>query len=70
MPVEKYGKTKTQNVLVRSWGLVAIINRFRLKVVIRQVGNGKKEFFSVIPAWLTRHYRDIKIIEMRETVGC
>jgi hypothetical protein len=32
-------------------------------VVIRQIGNGKKEFYSVIPAWFTRQYRNIKIIE-------
>lgn len=61
--VERRGKKETRNVLVRSWGLVAIVNRFRIRVVIRQVGNGKKHFFSVIPAWVTRQYRDIKLIE-------
>jgi hypothetical protein len=61
--VEKYGKRIKESVLVRCWGLVAIIQKFRVKVVIRQIGNGKKEFYSVIPAWFTRQYRNIKIIE-------
>ena len=63
MVLEKYGKKVRENVLVRCWGLIAIINKFRVKVVVRQTGNGKKEFFSVIPAWFARQYRDIKIIE-------
>lgn len=29
----------------------AVINDRRIKVVIRQVGNGQKHFWSVIPAW-------------------
>ena len=62
--VKKYGKSRHENVSVRYWGLVAIVkNRFRVRVVIKEVGNGKKEFYSVIPAWFTKQYRDIKIIE-------
>jgi hypothetical protein len=61
--VEKYGKRVQENALVRCWGLIAIIKKFRVKVVIRQIGNGKKEFFSVIPAWFARQYRGIKVIE-------
>ncbi|MDP3646159.1 MAG: hypothetical protein Q8R25_03655 [bacterium] len=50
------------NVLVRDWGIIGIIKGFRIKVVVRKIGEGKFEFFSVIPAWSTRYYRDIKIV--------
>lgn len=61
--VKKFSKKVFENTLVRAWGLIAIVNKFRLKVVVIQKGNGKKEFYSVIPAWFTRQYRDIKVIE-------
>src|SRR3989344_3149448 len=61
--LKKHGRHIRENALVRSWGLIAIVKKFRIKVVIRQVGNGKKEFYSVIPAWFTKQYRNIKIIE-------
>lgn len=50
------------NVKICDFGLVGIIKGFRIKVVLRKTGNGKTEFHSVIPAWTTRYYRDIKII--------
>lgn len=61
--VNRRGKYVDENTLYRAWGLVAIINKFRIKVVITQLGNGKKEFYSVMPAWVTRNYRNIKLIE-------
>ena len=61
--IQKYGKSVYNNVIFRMWGFVAMINIFRVKVVVKKVGNGKMEFYSVIPAWITRHYRDIKLIE-------
>ena len=65
MVVNRYGKSLKENMLVKSWGLIGIMgSKFRIKVVIQQIGNGKKEFYSVIPAWTTRYYKDIKIIEV------
>ena len=69
MPVNRRGQYRRENMLVRAWGVIAIIRRFRLKVVVEQVGNGAKHFYSVIPAWKTRQYRDIKLIEMMPTGG-
>jgi hypothetical protein len=69
MPVNRHGRYQQENMLVRAWGFVAIVNRFRLKVVVQQIGNGKKHFYSVIPAWKTRQYRDIKMIETAPTGG-
>ncbi len=33
------------------WTFEAVIDNRRIKAIIRQVGNGKKHFWSVIPAW-------------------
>lgn len=33
------------------WAFEGVINGKRIKVIIRQVGKGKKHFWSVIPAW-------------------
>ena len=60
--VNRYGKFVEMNIIVRYWGFVAIIQKFRIKVVVIQVGSGKMEFMSVIPAWFIRQYRDIKLI--------
>jgi hypothetical protein len=69
VPANRHGTYHRENTLVRLWGFVAIINKFRLKVVVQQVGNGNKQFYSVIPAWKTRQYRDIKLIETAPTGG-
>ena len=45
---------------VRYWGFVAITQGTRVKAIVRQVGNGQKHFWSVIPAWGTSQYRGIK----------
>lgn len=61
--VNRRGKWVERNVVIRCWGFVAIVRKFRVKVVIRQEGNGKLEFQSVIPAWFTKQYRDIRLIQ-------
>ncbi len=61
--VNRRGKWIYKNVVIRCWGLIAIVRKFRVKVVVRQEGNGKLEFQSVIPAWFTKQYREIKIIQ-------
>ncbi len=59
---EKRGQMVRENCLARYWALVAIMQEFRIKVIVRQCGNGQKHFWSVIPAWSKSHYRDIKLI--------
>lgn len=60
--VRSHKKLVSKNVKLRDWGFVGIIGNFRIKVVVRQFGEGEKQFMSVIPAWSTQYYRDIKII--------
>ncbi|MFH1030635.1 MAG: hypothetical protein V1770_05245 [bacterium] len=59
---KKYKKKIKETSTVYYWGFVAIINGYRIKVIIRQIGNGQKYFYSVIPAWAIVSYRDIKLI--------
>ncbi|MFH1601460.1 MAG: hypothetical protein ABIB61_00705 [Candidatus Shapirobacteria bacterium] len=39
------------DITYRFWAFEAVIDDRRIKVIIRQVGQGKKHFWSVIPAW-------------------
>ncbi|MCX6791138.1 MAG: hypothetical protein NTV62_03030 [Candidatus Gribaldobacteria bacterium] len=59
---KKFKKKVNESTSVKYWGLVAIIKNCRVKVVIRQVGNSQKYFYSVIPAWTIRYYNGIKMI--------
>ena len=61
--VNRHGYWVPMNVVVRCWGFIAIVRKFRVKVVITQEGNGAINFLSVAPAWFTKLYRDIKLIE-------
>lgn len=48
---------------IRYWGLIAILDNNKIKVIIRQKGtNGLLHFWSIIPAWTTNKYRDAKFI--------
>jgi hypothetical protein len=50
------------------WGIIAIIDNRKIKIVLRKVGTeGKLHFWSVIPAWTTSANRDRKLI--RTTKG-
>ena len=67
--VNRHGKFIGMNIIVHCWGFVAIVQKFRVKVVIIQVGNGKMEFYSVIPAWFIRQYREIRMIQNSTGAG-
>ncbi|MBU6321120.1 MAG: hypothetical protein KGI78_03520 [Patescibacteria group bacterium] len=48
---------------VKYWGLIAIINGMKIKVILRKIGdNGQLHFWSVVPAWTTNKYRDARFI--------
>lgn len=67
--VNRRGAWINTNVIVRRWGFIAIIRKFRVKVVASQEGNGKIAFYSVIPAWFAKQYRDIKLIQTTTASG-
>lgn len=47
---------------VRYWGIIAIFEGRKIKVVLRRIGNGQLHFWSVVPAWTTNKYRDAKFV--------
>ncbi len=50
-------KTKS----VKYWGIIAIRDGRKIKVILRKVGDGQLHFWSVVPAWTTNKYRDLKL---------
>lgn len=60
--VKKHKKRTRENKLVKYWGLIAIINGKKIKVIVKKVGDkGFLHFWSIIPNWSTSKYRDKKI---------
>lgn len=45
---------------VRYWGIIAIFEGRKIKVMLRKTGEGKLHFWSIVPAWTTNKYRDTK----------
>lgn len=61
--VKRHKKRVRVSKLVKYWGLIAIIESKKIKVIIRQVGeDGAMHFWSLIPAWSTNKYRDVKFV--------
>lgn len=59
--VKKYKKQIRQSKRVRYWGIIAIIEGRKIKVIVRKIGdNGVMHFWSIVPAWTTNKYRDIR----------
>ena len=54
------GKHKGKAKEFKFWGLEGVINDRRIRVVVRQVGQGKKHFWSVIPAWRKTRFGKVK----------
>ncbi|MEI7690835.1 MAG: hypothetical protein WCI63_04410 [bacterium] len=55
----KIKKTKS----VKYWGIIAITDGRKIKVILRKIGdNGQLHFWSIVPAWTTNKYRDIKFV--------
>jgi len=52
---------------VRFFDFIAIIDDWKIKVIVRQIGNGKKHFWSIIPNWKTRKSKDGKKIYQNHT---
>ncbi len=48
---------------IQYWGIIAIMGNRKIKVILRKIGdNGLLHFWSVVPAWTTNKYRDIKFV--------
>lgn len=59
--IKSYKKKISISKAVRYWGIIAIIDDRKIKVIIRKIGdNGAPHFWSIVPAWTTNRYRDTK----------
>lgn len=57
----KHNKRKEKVIKdVHFYGFIAIIDSWKIKVIVRQIGNGKKHFWSIIPNWQTRKSKEGK----------
>lgn len=59
--IKSFKQKTSQSKPVKYWGIIAIIDGRKIKVIIRKIGdNGNSHFWSVVPAWVTNKYRDTK----------
>ncbi len=59
--VKSHKKRIRKSKPVKYWGIIAIINSRKIKVILRQIGDGGMiHFWSIVPAWTTNKYRDAK----------
>lgn len=61
--IRRYGNRMKKMRLVKYWGIAAIIDNQKIKVILRKIGNGYLRFWSVIPAYATSALRDGKYIQ-------
>lgn len=52
--VQEYEERLVCNKIHKFWGFIGIIEGHKIKVVVRQIGDGKKHFYSIFPKWITR----------------
>ena len=63
--VKKHKHKQMESKLVRHWGLVVVLdNRIRVKLILRKVGDGTIHFWSIIPYWKTKFYKDIRFVDL------
>ncbi|MCL4403915.1 hypothetical protein M1432_01010 [Patescibacteria group bacterium] len=59
--VKSFKKKKWKTLLVKYWGIIAIVDGRKIKVIIRKKGdNGMLHFWSIVPGWVTNKFRDTK----------
>ena len=60
--VKSFKKKVRKSRPVKYWGIIAIIDGRKIKVILRKIGdNGQLHFWSVVPAWTTNKYRDLRL---------
>ncbi len=59
--VKSFKKRVTKSKPVKYWGIIAIIEGRKIKVILRKIGdNGQMHFWSIVPAWTTNKFRDTR----------
>ncbi|MDP2651809.1 MAG: hypothetical protein Q8O94_01600 [bacterium] len=63
--VKSHKKKVRKSKPVKYWGIIAIIEGREIKVICRKIGdNGQLHFWSIVPAWTTNKYRDLKLYSL------
>lgn len=61
--VKRFKKRVRQSKAIKYWGIIAIIDGRKIKVILRKTGDGGiMHFWSIIPGWVTNKYRDTKFV--------
>ena len=58
MEVKEYGKKVRRKKKVQYLGFIAIVDEWKVKVIVKKIGGGKHFFWSIIPNWITNKKRD------------
>lgn len=59
--VKKNKQTFLEYKEIQYWAFIAIMNNTtRVKIIIRQIGQGNKILWSIIPAWRIKGYKNIR----------
>jgi hypothetical protein len=63
--IKRQSTTLLEQRKVSYWGFVAVIeNKIRIKVILKQIDGGHIVFWSIIPFWNTKEYKDITTINL------
>jgi len=60
--VKTHKRREMRNKIAFYWGIIAIFEGRKIKVILRKIGNGQLHFWSIVPAWTTNKYRDAKFV--------
>lgn len=60
--VKTHKRREMRSKAVLYWGIIAIFEGRKIKVILRKVGNGQLHFWSIVPAWTTNKHRDAKFV--------
>ena len=55
-----YSKYKGKKKRIKFWVFEGVMEKRRIVVVVRQIGKGKKHFWSVIPGWRRSRFGRVK----------
>ena len=61
VPFKRHGKTVTDWADVRYWVLIGFMNRKKIRVVIRRIGQGQFHFWSIVPGWDQKKIQGFKV---------
>lgn len=60
--IKTHRRREMRSKSVLYWGIIAIFEGRKIKVILRKIGGGQLHFWSIVPAWTTNKYRDARFI--------